>query len=221
MKRNLIILLLIFFTFQNVQAQKFLGAIAFGTNLSQVDGDEVFGFKKIGFNVGASTFLPIKEKFFISLEVAFSQKGAYQKYPIEQMPNKELPYYNLRLNYVEIPLLVHFEDKQFAMIGTGISMNRLVGAKEIEWGIQTATNARNGVYSINDINWIVDVRLRVYKALQFNFRFAYSINKIRTRTFSNYSGDEWTRNQFNNVLTFRAVYTFNEKIRPRPEDGAM
>jgi hypothetical protein len=200
--------------------QRFLGALAFGGNLTQVDGDEVYGFKKPGFNVGAATFLPIQEKWFVSMEVAFSQKGAYQKYPWEADPSKDLPFYNLRLNYVEIPVLFHFEDKQFAMLGTGFSFNRLVGAKEIEWGQQTTTDSRNGVYSINDFNWMVDVRLRLYKSLRLNFRFAYSLSSIRTREYSNLSGDTWTRNQFNNILTLRLVYTFNETIRPRPEDGA-
>lgn len=200
---------------QQAVSQRFLGALAFGGNLTQVDGDEVYGYKKLGFNIGAAAFMPIQQKWFVSLEVAFSQKGAYQKYPWDAVPGNALPYYNLRLNYVEIPLLFHFEDKQFAMIGTGISLNRLVGVNEIEWGLKTATEARNGIYSINDFNWIVDIRLRVYKNLRFNFRFAYSLDKIRTREFSNLSGDVWSRDQFNNILTFRAVYTFNEVIRPQ------
>ena len=215
-----LILIFLFFQVGSLSAQRFLGAVAFGGNLTQVDGDEVYGFKKIGFNVGAASFLPIKEKWFISLEVAFSQKGAYQKYPYVSNPNKDLPFYNLRLNYVEVPLLFHFEDKQIAMLGTGFSYNRLVGVKEIEWGERTSTAARNGVYAIDDFNWIVDVRFRLVKSLRLNFRFAYSVDKIRTRTFSNLAGDVWKRDQYNNILTLRLVYTFNEKIRPRPEDGA-
>lgn len=213
MRRFIFLLILVLFLVQSLDAQRFLGALAFGSNLTQVDGDEVYGFKKLGFNMGVAAFLPIQQKWFVSLEVAFSQKGAYQKYPWEADPSKSLPYYNLRLNYVEVPILFHFEDKQFAMLGTGISINRLVGVKEIEWGEPTEANSRNGFYSLNDYNWIVDIRLRVYKNLRFNFRFAYSLDKIRTRTFSNDSGDTWERNQYNNVLTFRAVYTFNETIR--------
>jgi len=209
MKRLLLIISLVAIGYA-ADAQRFLGALAFGGNLTQVDGDEIYGFKKPGFNTGVATFLPIHEKFFISLEVAFSQKGSYQKYAPQA--DTTMPYYNLRLNYVEVPLLFHFEDKHFAMIGTGLSFNRLVGVKEIEYGRQTATNVNNGVYSTNDINWILDVRLRIYKSLRLNFRYAYSLSKIRTRTFSNIAGDEWTRDQYNNIITLRLVYTFNEKI---------
>jgi len=216
--RKIILFFLFIAGFYTVDAQRFLGAFAFGGNLSQVDGDEVFGYKKLGLNVGVASFLPIHEKWFVSLEVAFSQKGAYQKYPREQDLSKSLPYYNLRLNYLEIPFLVHFEDKHFVMIGTGFSFNRLVGAKEVEWGIPTITGARNGIYSINDINWMVDVRFRIYKSLRLNFRYSYSLGKIRTRTYSDFTGYTWSRNQFNNILTLRFVYTFNETINPEDEE---
>lgn len=213
MKRFLIILL-IFVAGQEIFAQKFMGALAFGGNLAQVDGDEVYGFKKIGLNVGAAAFLPFNEQWKLSLEIGFTQKGAYQKYPMESDPTKELPYYNLRLDYVEIPFLIHYEDRQIAMIGTGFSYGRLVGAKEIEWGLQTATSSRSGVYDISDWNWVLDVRIRLVQSLRLNFRYAYSLYKLRTREFSNLSGDVWTRDQYNNVLTLRLVYTFGEKINP-------
>lgn len=209
----------IFFIFE-ANSQRFLGALAFGGNLTQVDGDEVFGYKKIGFNAGAAAFLPIKEIFFVSLEVGFTQKGAYQKYPRVSVIGQGLPYYDLRLNYLEVPLLFHIEDKQFAMLGTGFSFNRLVGLREIEWGKETASGTSANIYSMNDINWIVDIRLRMYKSLRLNFRFAYSLDKIRTRTFTYQDGSSETRNQFNNILTLRLVYTFNETIRPRPDNGS-
>ena len=207
------VIIFIFFAFSNhSEAQRFLGALAFGGNHTQVDGDEVFGFKKLGFNVGVASFLPITQNWFLSLEVAFSQKGSYEKLPLVANPSNSLPYYNLRLNYVEVPFLMHYEDKKLAMLGAGFSFNRLVGAKEIEWGLPTTTNATNGIYSINDINAIVDIRLRVYKSFRINFRYAYSVSKIRTREYSDFAGNTWTRNQYNSILTFRVVYTFNEKI---------
>ena len=217
MKKILFIGILIT-AFYTADAQRFLGALAFGGNLTQVDGDEVYGYKKIGLNAGVSSLLPIHEKWFISLEVAFSQKGAYQKYPREYDPSKQLPFYNLRLDYLEIPMMIHFEDKHFVMIGTGFSLNRLVGVKEIEWGILTSTGPRNGIYTINDINWMVDIRFRIYKSLRLNFRYTYSVSKIRTRTYTDYTGYSWTRDQFNNVLTMRLIYTFNEKINPEDEE---
>jgi hypothetical protein len=60
---------------QQVSAQSFLGALAFGGNLTQVDGDEMYGFKKLGFNVGVSAIYPFTDKWSMSIEASFSQKG--------------------------------------------------------------------------------------------------------------------------------------------------
>ena len=217
MKRILVFVVFLGLWYQAL-SQRFLGVAAFGMNLTQVDGDEIYGYKKPGFNVAASTMYPFAKHWYLSLEVAFSQKGAYQKYPFTEDPTRGLPFYNLRLDYVEIPFLLHFEDRKVAMLGAGISYNRLVRAKEIEWGVPTGTTARNGVYSIDDWNAMVDVRIRLWKSLRLNFRYAYSMRKIRTRHFSNIAGDEWYRDQYNNILTFRLVYTFNEII---PEEAGQ
>ena len=195
--------------------QRFQGAIAMGGNLTQVDGDEVYGFKKVGFNVAAIAIMPIKKKWAISLEATFSQKGAYQKYPREANPDKSLPYYNLRLNYAEVPVLIHFTDKEFLTFGLGLSWGRLVGVKEIEWGVQTPLTLYSGEYGRDDINGIIDIRVPVYHRLSFDIRYAYSFLKIRTRTFTSPSGSQTTREQYNNIITFRLYYIFNErKIRP-------
>jgi hypothetical protein len=213
--RLLVLFTLLYVSGSGVQAQVIQGAIAFGGNLSQVDGDEVVGFRKIGFNTAAIAIIPIKEKWSLSLEASFSQKGAYQKYPREDDPTKSLPYYNLRLNYAEVPVIIHFTDKEFLTIGLGLSYGRLVGVKEHEWNIQTPVTLDGGEYYRGDINGLVDVRIPIYKRLQFNFRYAYSFAKIRKRTYTSISGDSWTRNQYNNILTFRIYYIFNER---RPYD---
>jgi len=196
-----------------MQAQRFLGAIAFGGNLTQVDGDEVYGFKKFGFNVGASSIYPFNDKWSISIEASFSQKGSYEKYPPDADPTKELPYYDLRLSYLEVPLFVYFTDQGFLSIGAGFSYGRLVGIKEIEWGIPVHSSITNSPYNRDDWNAIINVRIPIWKRLKIDFRYAYSLTKIRTRTYTNTTGDSWTRDQYNNIITLRLVYVFNEKIK--------
>ena len=65
MKKTTIILFLILLLsgyFFNLKAQVIKGALIAGFNMTQVDGDEVYGFKKIGFNVGAAAIIPVKKK---------------------------------------------------------------------------------------------------------------------------------------------------------------
>ena len=212
MKLSRIILLFILITVGlKVNAQKIQGAFALGTNLSQIDGDEVYGFKKLGLNSSAIAIIPFKEKWAVSLEASFSQKGALQIYPYEYDPDKETPYYKNTLTYAEVPILIHFTDKEFMTIGAGASWGRLVEINEVEWGVKTDAGIFSGHYKRYDINAIIDIRFPIKERLKFNFRYAYSIGKIRTRTYINDIGDTWSRNQYNNVLSFRLYYIFNEK----------
>src|SRR5512144_481654 len=99
--RYLLLLLLFFALNPLLFAQRFKGAVMGGMNISQVDGDEVYGYHRVGGHVGLAAILPIK-KWDITLETVFNQKGAYQavQFPGDSLNGK----YDLRLNYVEIPL---------------------------------------------------------------------------------------------------------------------
>ena len=192
----------------NVDAQFIKGALIFGTNISQIDGDEVYGFKKIGFNIGASAIVPFSNKWAISIENIYSQKGAYQKPQYADSISGE---YRIKLNYVEVPVLVHYTDKNIFTVGAGLSWGRLVKVDEWEHGNKTNTSLSSGTYSQNDINILADLRFRIWKKLKFNVRYAYSIPKIRTREHSDLSGDTWIRKQYNNLVSFRLIYVFNER----------
>lgn len=191
------------------QAQSIRGQIITGFNLTQVDGDEVVGYKKIGANLGVGAMLPLgQSSWVISIETTFNQKGAYKKYPVEY-DTLPYPYYNLRLNYAEVPIMMHYNDKDQMVFGLGFSYARLVSMKEIEHGSQVDWNTPTGPYNRGDWNLLLDVRFRIYAGLHFNMRYAYSMAKIRTREYTNATGT-WTRDQFNNMLSFRLIYVFNE-----------
>lgn len=193
----------------SVHSQVIKGSLIGGFNLAQVDGDEVYGFKRPGFNVGVGAIVPINDQWSYSIETNFDQKGSYERWAPEYNDTIDF-YYKLRLNYVQIPMMVHYEDRQTITVGTGFSYGRLVTAKEWEYGQPTATNL-SGPYSKNDFAWIVGLRFRLSGRLKFDFRYSYSIAPIRTRHYVTTAGQEWDRKQYNNVLTFRVIYVFNEK----------
>ncbi|HSN50384.1 MAG TPA: porin family protein [Bacteroidales bacterium] len=221
--------LLVCFSFTST-AQRFLGAVSAGMNLTQVDGEEVIGFKKVGFNGGPSVIFPFgkNKKWSVTMELLYSQNGSYRK---EQYLNDTIfdstEYYDgyrLTLNYIQIPLIVHFTDKNFIAGGLGVQYGRLMSFKEYEdkndpRGLHRTDSLK---FNTSDIQILADFRLRVYKRLWFNLRYSYSILPIRIKTFENpFTLSTWTRKQYNNVLTFRVVYIFNEsnpkKIDPNSE----
>jgi hypothetical protein len=205
---TLSLMMLLLLSGTTVHSQVIKGALTGGFNLTQVDGDEVYGYKRLGLTIGPAAIVPIDNRWSFSIETLFSQKGAYQRWAPAY--NDTIPfYYKLHLNYLDIPLMIHFEDRETITVGAGFSYGRLVGAREWEYGVQTPTDTR-GPYLGYDLNALVDLRFRLNGRLKFNFRYAYSMVPIRTRQYSN-PGGQWTRKQYNNMLTFRLIYVFNEK----------
>lgn len=209
----------------NVSAQKIKGAVLAGTNLSQVDGDEVYGFYRPGWNFGLAAMVPLGNNFFLTVENNFNQKGAYQKKQYEQFAGDSLVRtgeYDLRLSYVEIPVMLQYNDKDIVTGGLGLAYSRLVDSKEIEHGGLKEPYTEEREFKKDDILGFADIQFRLYRRFYFNFRYSYSFRPIRERHFDpqyDTSDDTWNRKQYNNSLTFRIMYRFNENPSRKQSDS--
>ncbi|MDL2309215.1 PorT family protein, partial [Bacteroidales bacterium OttesenSCG-928-C03] len=183
-----------------------------------------------GFNAGASVSLACNQRqsWFVTVELLYTQKGSFQKALVDSMnafrtenidysvPLNNKVKYKVNLDYVEVPVLAHYEDPNTGWaLGLGFSWARLVRVKELENGYVLLTNLNSGIYKKNDWCAIVDVKFKIYKNLKFNFRFQYSMIPIRKRTFYYEATGEVQsiRPQRNNALSLRLIYSFNEKYR--------
>lgn len=217
-----IVIIIVLITSQNIFAQRIKGVVIGGMNLTQVDGDEIYGFNKIGLNMGLGAIMPLGNNFSVSIETLYCQKGANQndQYKTEDsLGNILTGAYKLQLDYLEVPILVHYTDHDRITVGGGFSYGGLVSLKEYEHNKRVETTTlSSGVYSNSDISVVADIRFRLYKRLKFNIRYSYSIIKIRTRKYEDFLGNTWERDQFNNVFSLRLYYIFNEKQKVVLED---
>lgn len=213
---SLLILLLLISATNLCYSQVFKGEVLGGFNLSQVDGDETAGFKKIGLNGGVGVIAPVYKNWSLSLETIYSQKGSKQK---PQSYDSLDGSYNLYLDYVEVPFMIQYTDKDIVSAGAGISWGRLVNVEEFKNGYRVdSVTLESGVFDRDDWMAFGDVRVRVYKNLIANLRYSYSIDKIATRTvIDSQTGKPNERFFKNNLWTFRLVYMINEK---RPDKSA-
>ncbi len=208
-------LLTLFFS-ETGYAQRIIGGASLGINLTQVDGDEYYGFHQAGINVGPSVYIPFgkKRKWAVGFELLFTQKGSYHK------GSTDTTTYRLRLSYAEIPVLVTFTDKKIIAAGAGFSYGQLVGASETEFGKRTETSAQ-GPFTSGDISVLGQVQFRIYQRLWLDLRYQYSMVKIRTKEFVNTNTipvQSWTRDQYNNVITVRLSYYFNQEKRVKMQE---
>ena len=146
----------------HVDAQIIKGEVFLGGNACQVDGDECYGFKKIGLHAGAGALIPITNWMDVGLEVLYGQKGAFKRDSITY--NSSYPHrYNLKLNYAEIPVMVYFTDKDAVSFGIGASYGRIVGIDELIDGRSSGIGLGDGKlqwkegYSGPDISQVEDI----------------------------------------------------------------
>lgn len=254
-------------TFLHAQIVK--GELFLGGNACQVDGDECYGYKKFGVHAGAGALVPITSFMDIGLEVLFNQKGAYKRDTL--VSSSTYPYaYNLKLNYVEVPLMLYLTDKDAVSIGIGASYGRIVHIDELNNHITTGIGLGDGnlhwkdtehedqlpditnVTDINELSSIVhsvyhdtigiadvvsnsanyrahdfnicaDLRVRIWQGFHAEVRYQYSLRPIRTRMFyrdAALTQPNQIRQQYNNTITLRVVYLFNER-RSKANKEAM
>ena len=191
--------------------QRIMGAAIVGLNATQVDGDEVYGYKNFGLNAGLSAIVPFNNKWSVSIENIYSEKGAHQR--VKYLDSLDGSY-DLRLNYLEVPVLLHFTDKEIVTFGAGMSWGRLVKVWEQRNGYEMpATTLESGIYRSSDLNLLLDIRFRVFERLRFNARYAYSMRPVATREIiDSKTGRPNIRDQYNGLFSFRLIYVFNERL---------
>jgi hypothetical protein len=216
---RLFILLTLLFTGISSRAQYIRGALIAGGNATQVDGDEVFGYHKIGLQLGAAAIMQFNKKWSVSLENIFNQKGSRQGPRfIDSLDGS----YKLHLNYVEVPLLLEYTDRDRLTAGAGISWGRLVKVDEYKNSFHVdSTTLLGGPYKRDDWNLLIDFRFHLYKSLKLNFRYSYSLVPIAKRDVQDSKTGKinYGESQYNNLFSLRLMYIFNEPPRLETEPG--
>lgn len=187
-----------------------------GTTVSQIEGDELKGFKKVGLTAGVGTLVSLDRsgQWQVSIETDFSQRGA-------RNPTSN-PYRlsNFTLNYVDIPLLLHYQDKYGGMnFGLGLCYSRLV--QQPHGTVQYSPtyfipDTTNMTFLRNDLSCVIDMRFSLWKGLKLNLRYQRSILPIKTDwTFQEYTNaseppEVWTNKAYNSSVSVRLLYVFGE-----------
>jgi hypothetical protein len=137
------VLLIAVFSIQEIAAQndqKIKFGITAGLNTSDVLGDGLGSFRKIGFTAGFLAFKPISEKSNLEIQLLFFQKGS------QQIPRPEegiYDAYKLQLNYVDIPVFYVFEVSNWE-VALGPSFGWLLSQKEEDFfGLANSSNPFN------------------------------------------------------------------------------
>lgn len=172
--RTLILLLLCCPTF--LFGQGFGGGIYGGISTSQVSGDGIGGFNKIGGWAGAFTDYRFTPRSTLQLELSFIQKGA------RQAPNVKngniLKFYNQ--NLLEIPVMYRWYGIKNMSIELGVQAGVLLSTLERETNFQDTRNTE--AYRPLEMSGAAGLSYYFWKGkIEVNMRYSNSLFSLKTR----------------------------------------
>lgn len=190
--------ILFFFLAGVSSGQKFNAGLLAGLCISQVDGDHLAGFNKAGLTAGGFVNRKISEKMNLQFEIEFIQKGS-------RMPlNKDGFYFLMRLNYIEVPLLISHSVGKKWNLEAGGSFATLVSAHEED---QSGEITNAPAWHKVDYLVCVGANYMLSEHLILNLRYRYSVATIRPKN-ENYNYFYSYKGQFNKLFSFSLAYRF-------------
>ena len=205
MNKISILTIIIFLSSISLHAQKFKAGVLLGISATQISGDNLGGFDKAGLVVGGMVSTPISEKFDMAMEITFFQKGSKKN----SKPEKgDYTSYNLRLNYIEVPVLFQWKFSKRFTFEAGPTFGALLSYKEenelgeIPW---------DPPRPFDNFELGITGGMRVHFAQNFSSIFRLSSSVIPVRPHQ--SGESYRANhgQYNASLLLGLQYTFKKK----------
>ncbi|MDL2297348.1 PorT family protein [Bacteroidales bacterium OttesenSCG-928-B11] len=178
------------------------GGVRAGATTSQISGDDLSGFHKLGAYAGVFANIPFpNERWKFQMELNFIMKGSSRFVKASDDPNA-VQKYVLNLFYIELPLLIKYNAFRNFDIELGPTINFLMGSREVDLGGQIMGRPPfrffefcilGGVsYSFNE-HWSI------------NLRYTNSIIPVRIPDWAYYRS---VKKQFNSAFALSGVFQF-------------
>lgn len=152
-------------------AQDFGAEIVLGANFSQVDGDQLGGYNKLGLNAGIQVNRKVNEDWEAAFEIRFSMKGA------KKVLDPEIPQPDLKLSYhyLEVPLVAKFTRYNKVTPYAGLSVGVNVFNERDENSIKTEEEALLPY----EVGFLLGGTYHLTDKIGVDLRHSYSIVSIR------------------------------------------
>ncbi|MEE9372979.1 MAG: outer membrane beta-barrel protein [Saprospiraceae bacterium] len=188
MKLYKLIFLLIFSLFlsPSSRGQGFSGKVIAGINASQLEGDNLKGFNKVGIHTGIGIeFFFLKNA--IAIELLFNQKGSANKVQNSGL-NQRM---STTLNYLQMPILYSLnswyntnENFYYISIIGGGYYARLFSTTSSNPGLSSFVD----FFRKDDIGAVIGVQYRINKHISTSMRYDQSFLKIYNNPNNDNSG---------------------------------
>ncbi|MDR3047199.1 MAG: PorT family protein [Bacteroidales bacterium] len=186
----------------------FHGGIRAGITASQISGDDLGGFHKLGGYTGVFVNVPLEPKrnWYVQAEINFIMKGSssYTRGNRDDVPTN---YYKLNLFYIETPLIAKYCFSKIlkgVQIEFGPTLNFLAGYTEKGFDYSSIKEQRRA-FRIVELAGLIGVSYFFKEHWGINFRFTNSIIPVR---IPNWGVNRGLPLQFNTVMAINMFYQF-------------
>lgn len=184
-----------------VKAQKFGGALILGLNASQIDGDQLAGYDKLGLTGGLKVSYALKKPWGMAVEMLYSQRGSQT----DRLLNTGGPIRTIDLKYIEIPVTAtyadwHIQEGNYYKVNAeaGLSYGYLFNAYNAEDNVKEPADD----LLRNDISFLFGGNYFFNKRWGLGFRYTRSFTKLKKFE------DTEKLSLLGYFLTFRGLYRF-------------
>lgn len=192
---SIIFVLLLCCMAEDAQAQRFKGSMVAGLNLAQIDGDDLYGYNKLGFQGGFKLDYPVHERVDMSLEMLFSEKGSTNGFGFGSITTNYTA-----LRYLDLPVMVSVkdwfvEDKGYHKVSAHAGLN---------FGYLFDVASSNGAVP-NNIETYEQVDVSYFFGVNYRFNRRIGLTLRHTRAFTSLLANSQAISYF---VTTRVEYYF-------------
>jgi hypothetical protein len=193
----------------SLDAQRFSAAIVGGLNASQIDGDDLAGFDKVGLSGGVKAIMLFDSPVSLNMEFLYNERGSR---PDIFNPDYD-PDVEVTLKYAELPVYITYgdwwqEESEYYKVSAlaGISYGRLIKASTIDnyHSGEESYDLLVPYFNQNDISWILGFNYRTSAHWGITARYTRGITPL----LSPKKHDLATKRLLSYFLSFRVEYYF-------------
>jgi len=173
--------------------QRFKAAAILGANFSQIDGDDIAGYDKLGLTGGVKVAYPIRDNVDASIELLFNAKGSTPNFAGSL---------GLTMSYLDVPLVISLKDwykkdRDYHKVSAhaGLSLGYLFDVSSSNPSFSSNISDYNQV----DVSYLLGVSYRFTKRLGLTVR--------HTRAFTNLLANDDPQSGQNAIGYFVTVRT--------------
>ena len=188
----------------NCHCQEFKGGVVLGLSTSQVSGDDLAGFNKVGLVLGGFTNRMLNSKNSLQLEIVYIQKGSRNPDIINvESENHNKPYINL--SYIEIPILLKLNYNNTLEYELGIHWAQLINGYYLD--NIGEINSTTDPFIKNDLSIALGLNYFINQNISLNSRITNSILPIGNEDYDNlttYNANK--KGKYNTTINFSIYY---------------